>query len=1029
MFTSAQVDTTRDTVRFGAYVTDADGTTTFVAGAHNLLDGDSVYYFAPAGGTAVGGLVSGQRYIVNVVDSYTLKLLAPGTVEKAVSLPASQVSYDAATNIGTINAANTFAEGDAVTYHAPPVRSFGSGAVELAVGGNGQPLRNSDNTPIYANDDTIFLGSDLDASGNFQTGHGYATGDQITYTASGGNTVFGTAYTGPRTLYVIRIDQFRIKLADSLCHATGCADPDGNGPLTAIAQQALTLNPDRSASGLRVTHSIVRANDGALVVGPSLTPLVDGQVYFVRNANAGSFQLALTPGGPVLGIRNGGLTGGPHVFAIEGVNLTSAGSGEQKLVLDLTSAGNGAQRLDGIGAGDTLAGAPSGDLVVTASGSGSGGGFVDVKSSSSTASVDTRLTNTISAGAQLSGLDVVIRTDNRGNVASISTNGGGGFVSIGSADTSASLAATTTLTVAAGATLTATRNLAIDAGAAAAGNATAGTNSAGLGSGVHANASLTLRYSTTADIAGTLTAGADLTARSHTAVNGNASATAQGGGLGVDADATATVTVDSSSPHADVHPRHGAAHRRTHRGLGDRRRAVRAQLRPVQGGGLRRALRRGRDRQRGRADRGADRDPQRRRGLPADRQPGALDPGRLPRRRPLHPRRLRVRVRLRRGLRHGQDRRRDHGQGHGAQRVLHRDRRPDGRRQPVPQPLGARRRRARRRLRRPLRRQAGRLQRLPEHLLGGDVTMLGEANPELIVDETGTIVKLVNVIVTDELGNRLRARQHDPDRPPDLGRGPAQRPRRDRCASAPTTSRTRPTSQIWGNAGLFDYQETWDYVRITNASSRTLVIHLIDVVNGTQTPIITINAENVPGPTDNPANNVSLNETNAPGATFEFDLTHSFPATRVEIRNTPDRRHRELATSCSGPAQLPQPGEATDVTIDNPIGTTIIENQRGSIVVGSAAARPFLLLRTNVLTLNADGGSIGTHTRSTGGVITARAPIPVELIQFVDATNTLRPITRHGRGDHRRRARPARGPPRDDQRDAVRGHHRLAAGG
>ena len=176
------------------------------------------------------------------------------------------------------------------------------------------------------------------------------------------------------------------------------------------------------------------------------------------------------------------------------MNLTSAGSGEQKLVLDLTSAGNGPQRLDGIGSGDTLAGAPSGDLIVTASGSGSGGGFVDVKSASSTASVDTRLTNTISAGAVLSGLDVVVRTDNRGNVASISTNGGGGFVSIGSADTSASLVSTTTLTVAAGATLTATRNLTVDAGATAAGNATAGTNSAGLGSGVHANASLTLRY-------------------------------------------------------------------------------------------------------------------------------------------------------------------------------------------------------------------------------------------------------------------------------------------------------------------------------------------------------------------------------------------------------------------------------------------------------------------------------------------------------------------------------------------------------
>ena len=131
-----------------------------------------------------------------MVDAYTLKLLLPGTVEKAVSLPASQVSYDAATNVGTINAANTFAEGDAVTYHAPPIRSFGSGAVELAVGGNGQPRRNADNTPIYANDDTIFLGSNPDASGVFQTGHGYATGDQITYTVSGGNR---TTSSGPRT--------------------------------------------------------------------------------------------------------------------------------------------------------------------------------------------------------------------------------------------------------------------------------------------------------------------------------------------------------------------------------------------------------------------------------------------------------------------------------------------------------------------------------------------------------------------------------------------------------------------------------------------------------------------------------------------------------------------------------------------------------------------------------------------------------------------------------------------------------------
>src|SRR5206468_2086461 len=46
------------------------------------------------------------------------------------------------------------------------------------------------------------------------------------------------------------------------------------------------------------------------------------------------------------------------------------------------------------------------------------------------------------------------------------------------------------------------------------------------------------------------------------------------------------------------------------------------------------------------------------------------------------------------------------------------------------------------------------------------------------------------------------------------------------------------------------------------------------------------------------------------------------------------------------------------VTIENPIGTTIIDDQRGSILVSSSASLPFLLLRTNILTLNADGGAV-----------------------------------------------------------------------
>ena len=52
------VDTLRDTITF--------------ASAHNLVTGDQVYYHAA--GSAVGGLVEGQKYIVQKIDDRTIKL-------------------------------------------------------------------------------------------------------------------------------------------------------------------------------------------------------------------------------------------------------------------------------------------------------------------------------------------------------------------------------------------------------------------------------------------------------------------------------------------------------------------------------------------------------------------------------------------------------------------------------------------------------------------------------------------------------------------------------------------------------------------------------------------------------------------------------------------------------------------------------------------------------------------------------------------------------------------------------------------
>ena len=150
---------------------------------HNLETGDAVYYWAPAsGGTAVGGLVSGKRYIVYVVDAFTLKLLDPLTMS---TNPIESVSF----NAGVVNGTNIDDDErlpERRRSHLPRAarpRTFSSAAVELAVDGAGQPSRNADNTPIYAGagDDTIFLGSNPNSSGVFQTGHGYSTGDQITY--------------------------------------------------------------------------------------------------------------------------------------------------------------------------------------------------------------------------------------------------------------------------------------------------------------------------------------------------------------------------------------------------------------------------------------------------------------------------------------------------------------------------------------------------------------------------------------------------------------------------------------------------------------------------------------------------------------------------------------------------------------------------------------------------------------------------------------------------------------------------------
>src|SRR4029078_5161876 len=96
------------------------------------------------------------------------------------------------------------------------------------------------------------------------------------------------------------------------------------------------------------------------------------------------------------------------------------------------------------------------------------------------------------------------------------------------------------------------------------------------------------------------------------------------------------------------------------------------------------------------------------------------------------------------------------------------------------------------------------------------------------------------------------------------------------------------------------------------------------------------------------ADDLSIGETGASGTTFEFNIKHSFVPTLVEIRNLRAAGVLPSNIVLEGALATPHNGEHTARTIENPIGTTIVDNQRGNIIVTSSAAKPFLLLRTNV---------------------------------------------------------------------------------
>ena len=112
---------------------------------------------------------------------------------------------------------------------------------------------------------------------------------------------------------------------------------------------------------------------------------------------------------------------------------------------------------------------------------------------------------------------------------------------------------------------------------------------------------------------------------------------------------------------------------------------------------------------------------------------------------------------------------------------------------------------------------------------------LHAADPQLVVDANGTIVKLFAVTVKDDLGNTYGLGDTIP-----VGRiievqditntGGAQA---IFFANIPASlaGGSPPAGIITGTDGKFVAQNTFDFVKLYNSSSRTMVVHAINVVN------------------------------------------------------------------------------------------------------------------------------------------------------------------------------------------------------
>ena len=967
-FQGGSVDTFTDTIAF--------------AQPHNLENGDLVYYWSTSGG-AVGGLTSGTKYKVFVADDTHVKLQDPAVSRSTVHTEASTVSST------TVTASNNFQDGDPVTYHAPgPVLTNDSGGCDLAmcpaastavfndahveqnVGGSGQ-LLTSQNL-----DDSIYVARDRDGDGTVDP-HLVQSGDAVVYNrlSVGGTSISGLS--NGTTYYAIRMNNWQIKLAASYCLAVGtagdpaCVLPDGPDPGSDPDPIYVTPLAIADSGQPNEMHRLHRSTDNGL-------SLTDGGVYFVSDATAGSFRLKNSAGSYVT-VDGAGLNGGPHMFRYEGVDISSSGSGSKSLVFDLTGAGSGIQQLV---SNLSYVAAPSGDRTVTSSAASAGGGGIDIQTTEPTADHRPKVTLDVRATTMTAG-HISITTDNMANVKSLADTAGGGAIAYGASSAVATADASNKITVFSGAVLSAVGvgatagDVTIAANTVVNGTADATANNGGLIGIVKFRSKLNIDYDTHTTIDGDVTASGKVTIGAHSNVNGLVDGKARTGGLGADADGNDSggwgVRIGASRAAYTLVDIQGGADI-----IGNEVEIVSdVPLLKGTAKAYAKATALGADSDAGgyvyaygtaRVILATNSEINGNVSVVVRAQYGNID--------------IDANPKARCSCGAGDT---DARAGVGVDTYAH----VVGRDNAVIKTAD---------LLVASNQYVGRFDAAGDRDGGwlddggtsnsespysprrwvfwaSTVKLLGEPNPVLVIDSAGTITqKTYNVTVRSlspssvlsaplAVGDTIPA-GYDVVVDPIIYDSPAL------AQLVANDLGGAPAGEIWGNSALFEIQETWDYVTITNNSDRDLVVDDVDTVND-EMPRIVVAADTIRDDGALGAYPTGLNE-NSPETTFDFAVDHIFPRTLVDIWNF-------------------QPGGIgdSDIILDGdiyaPIGETTVENDRGDILVDHDADVETIV--TNKLWLDADTGTIGEPGPGAG-----RYPVTVELVVFVDDSLTHRPI-------------------------------------